>query len=272
MILSFERNFLFLKNPKTAGTSIEIALSRTLNSPKDIVTTISPKDELIRLKEGGLSPQNWANPSNNLIERAKKWKKIINFCRQNYNDLFCNSSNKVSTIKLLTLKRQIFPANYWNHMKLDDVIDRIGLENFERLFSFVVIRHPFNRVISSWLANAKQEEVSRITLSQARTQIKNALDTDGERQKDFCFSEKYRTQVTKIYKFEELDSGLKDACLQIGMKQDVLLPLPKVKTTNRKNSFLSFDKQDIIDEELKELIYFKYQWEFENFYQTESWK
>jgi hypothetical protein len=273
MIVSFDRNFLFVKTTKTAGTSIEVALSRILNSEKDIITTIPPEDELIRLKEGGLSPQNWANTSNNLIEKIKKWRKLIKFCRNNYNDLLISASNEVSIKRLLTLKTIIYSNKYDRHMKLDDIIDRIGLDCFKQLFSFAVIRHPFTKVISLWMYRTRGKDLSTITLSQIRTEIKNMIDTNYNiEQKDFCFSEKYQVQVTKIYKFEELDSAMRDACLQIGLDRDLVLPLPNANTKSGKQSRLPFCKQEILNEELKELIYSKYRWDFDNFYKTECWK
>lgn len=61
MILSHEHRFIFLKTRKTAGTSIEIALSRHCG-PDDIVTPISPEDEELRTESGGMSPRNYESP------------------------------------------------------------------------------------------------------------------------------------------------------------------------------------------------------------------
>ena len=47
MIISHEHKFIFLKTRKTAGTSIELALSG-LCGPDDIITPISPNDEPLR--------------------------------------------------------------------------------------------------------------------------------------------------------------------------------------------------------------------------------
>ena len=47
MIVSHRYRFIFLKTNKTAGASIEIALSRFCDS-EDIITPLLPDDELIR--------------------------------------------------------------------------------------------------------------------------------------------------------------------------------------------------------------------------------
>ena len=43
MIASHQHRFIFLKTRKTAGTSVEIALSKVCG-PDDIITEISPED------------------------------------------------------------------------------------------------------------------------------------------------------------------------------------------------------------------------------------
>lgn len=57
MIASHRHRFVFLKTRKTAGTSIEIALSRHCG-PDDVITPISPADERLRRELGGRGPQN----------------------------------------------------------------------------------------------------------------------------------------------------------------------------------------------------------------------
>jgi hypothetical protein len=58
MIVSHKHRFVFLKTRKTAGTSLEIALSRQCG-PDDIITPISDEDEVLRRELGGKGPQNW---------------------------------------------------------------------------------------------------------------------------------------------------------------------------------------------------------------------
>lgn len=57
MIASHRHRFVFVKTRKTAGTSLEIALSRHCG-PDDVVTRISPDDEVLRAAAGGVGPQN----------------------------------------------------------------------------------------------------------------------------------------------------------------------------------------------------------------------
>lgn len=61
MIVSHRHRFIFLKTRKTAGTSVEIALSR-ICGPEDIITPIAEADEELRKAMGGLPPQNYTAP------------------------------------------------------------------------------------------------------------------------------------------------------------------------------------------------------------------
>jgi len=61
MIISHEHKFIFIKTNKTAGTSIEIALSKYCGS-NDIITPISDEDEEIRRQLGYRGPQNYLYP------------------------------------------------------------------------------------------------------------------------------------------------------------------------------------------------------------------
>ncbi len=61
MIISHQHRFVFLKTRKTAGTSVEIALS-TVCGPDDVITTIVEEDEQLRRAAGGRGPQNHESP------------------------------------------------------------------------------------------------------------------------------------------------------------------------------------------------------------------
>lgn len=57
MIISHRHAFVFVKTRKTAGTSLELALSPFLG-PDDVITPVSPEDEEIREQLGGRGPQH----------------------------------------------------------------------------------------------------------------------------------------------------------------------------------------------------------------------
>jgi len=58
VIISHKHRFIFLKTEKTAGTSVEIALSEFCG-PDDVITPIIAEDEAMRAEAGFRGPQNY---------------------------------------------------------------------------------------------------------------------------------------------------------------------------------------------------------------------
>ena len=61
MIVSHQYRYIFLKSKKTAGTSVEIALSRSCG-PDDVLTAVTRQDEVLRSEVGGRGQQNDTAP------------------------------------------------------------------------------------------------------------------------------------------------------------------------------------------------------------------
>jgi hypothetical protein len=61
VIVSHRHRLIFLKTRKTAGTSVEIALSRVCG-PDDVITRLTDEDEELRRSVGGVGPQNTGSP------------------------------------------------------------------------------------------------------------------------------------------------------------------------------------------------------------------
>lgn len=86
MIASHAHRFVFIKTRKTAGTSLEIALSRHCG-PDDLVTRISPEDEELRAAAGGVGPQNDATDPGAYAHMAAR-RVIAVIGRETWNDYF----------------------------------------------------------------------------------------------------------------------------------------------------------------------------------------
>lgn len=89
MLVSHQHKFIFVRCRKTASTSTEIHLSKWVG-PRDIVTSFCERDELLRLEEGGVPPQNQKHGDleffNHMPAQAlaaalpKEWAKYFKFC------------------------------------------------------------------------------------------------------------------------------------------------------------------------------------------------
>jgi hypothetical protein len=127
MILSHRFKFIFIKTAKTAGTSIEVFLSKHCGPP-DVVTPILPRIE-------GHQPRNYEgliNPVPEILERPGKL--------------------------LLTLRHSMTSrTKFYNHMPACEVKQRVPADVWKGYFKFCVERNPWEKVLSHYKMHAARE-------------------------------------------------------------------------------------------------------------------
>jgi hypothetical protein len=127
MIISHKHKFIFIKTKKTAGTSVEIALSKFCGE-SDVITPISPKDEAIRAQFGYRGPQNHLIPF---------WKYSVR-----------------DWAKFLRKRKRRF---LYPHSGARDVQQVVGDEVWNSYFRFCFERNPWDKVISLYFWRHKSE-------------------------------------------------------------------------------------------------------------------
>ena len=135
MIASHRHRFVFVKTRKTAGTSLEIALSRHCG-PDDIVTRISPADEELRAVAGGVPPQNDdTTPSSYAHMGARRVIKVIG--RETWDDWFTfaverNPFDVVASSWRYSARKPSFTKTFAEFVRTPRRLDRLALN--ERLY------------------------------------------------------------------------------------------------------------------------------------------
>lgn len=135
MIASHAHRFVFIKTRKTAGTSLEIALSRHCG-PADIVTRISPEDEALRAAAGGVGPQNDdTSPSSYAHMGARRVVQVIG--REAWDSYFTfaverNPYDVVASSYRFSARKPSYTKTFAEFVRTPRRLDRLALN--ERLY------------------------------------------------------------------------------------------------------------------------------------------
>ncbi|MFK7818556.1 MAG: sulfotransferase family 2 domain-containing protein [Planctomycetaceae bacterium] len=197
MIISHRHKFIFIKTNKTAGTSVEIALSKYCG-PDDIITPISKKDEPKRQAAGGLGPQNYLAPV---------------------------SSYRVADIGRLFQGRR--KKRFYNHISATEVVDAIGLDVWNSYFKFCFERNPWDRTVSAYYWKHSKEP--RPTMTEF---IDSGYPSKLKKRGFDLYSLDGKIAVDAVYRFEHLADDLDDARQRIGLP--TTMELINAKSNQRK--------------------------------------
>ena len=196
MIISHKYKFIFVKTEKTAGTSIEIALSKYCGE-KDVITPITPNDEEQRKRLGFPTAQNFKLP-------LAKYSKV-DFLRALY-------------------KRK--RLRFFNHASASFIKTHIDSEIWNSYYKFCFERNPFDKALSWYFYKNRTEP---------RPSIADFLDS-GEAAKIRGFelyTENSMILVDRVFKYEELDSALEEITERLGLPE--IPRLPRAKAGHRKD-------------------------------------
>ncbi|MCA9949408.1 MAG: sulfotransferase family 2 domain-containing protein [Anaerolineales bacterium] len=194
MILSHKYKFIFIKTSKTAGTSIEIALSKFCDDA-DIITPISPADEKLRKRLGYRGPQNYTFP----IPEA-----------------------------LLPLPAASRPCTKFNnHSSAQQIRRCVGDIIWNSYYKFAFERNPWDRFLSFYYWRCRRNP--RLTISEliANNGLKRLKKFGSQ-----LYTISGSIALNKICLYEDLTNELEDIRRFLGLPE--VIDLPFAKSTYRK--------------------------------------
>jgi hypothetical protein len=204
MIISHEHKFIFLKTRKTAGSSIELALSHFCGST-DIVTPLSPHEETLR----PVGPQNW---------RMHGWWQSPRPLFQRY-----------------WLKVSAEDYGFYNHIPAKKARALLNDDKvWQSYFKFTFERNPWDRQVSAYHFRYRRTDnpppFSSYMHRRRRAWINNyeIYSIDGEPCVDF------------VGKFENLAADFRRALDMIGLTFNQDLPRAKVNPRRGKRHYRDY--------------------------------
>ena len=211
MIISHRNRFIFIKTRKTAGSSLEIGLSRVCG-PEDVITPLSAArgEEALRASEGGFGP------SNHLKRVAahrgfKEWKRLLLYGRR---------------------------AEVGEHSTAAEIRRLVGDEVWSTYYRFSVERNPWDRALSRyWWQKHRWEERGRTdfpSLSDYLVWLERNKPHWISNWGHYAIGE--TIAVDQVLRYENLTEELASLGQALGVSGDISLPATRAKGGLRKDT------------------------------------
>ena len=214
MIVSHEHKFIFLKTKKTAGTSIELALSELCGS-QDVITPLTEIDEAQR--SGRRCAQNWRLHSWWGSKRPLFQRRWLKFTAKDY--------------------------GFYNHMPAVEARELIDDKVWRSYFKFAFDRNPWDRQVSFYHHRYRNEAEPPSFATFMHKDVRARLDNFE------IYSIDGNVAVDFVGRYENLADDLKLALDHVGLNLDCELPRAKGtfrRTTLPYREYYDDDTRDMV--------------------------
>ena len=157
-------------------------------------------------------------------------------------------TNRVS--KKLRIPLNIQPQPFDDHVKASEIVDKIGIEEFNRYFSFAFVRNPWDWQVSLYSyalknKNHHQHEQTKSFLTFDHY-IEWRCKNEVRLQSDCIYSESNQLLVDFVGRYENIASDFEIVCKKLKIKTS----LQKINVSNTRNfrEFYTLDSLEMIRE------------------------
>ena len=255
MVYLHNKNLLFFKAQKVAGTSFEIALSYYADDPRhDIITAISPIDEVLRMQLGYALPRNWSTDRQSERHYLEAVEKLSRITSDPSRPL--NSSQRRLDRECRSTFRRCNGKIFMNHMLPDEVAREMGRKLYDGAFRISIVRDPYEMLVSKAFWKLRDEADYR----------KHFVDTvdqligDGETNVHYYVDENGNDTCDFYIRYENLESDIRSIDTQLGT--DLWSLMPRTKHQCRKDRRPA---RELLSEDQMRAYYATNQAEFERF-------
>lgn len=214
MIISHKHKFIFVKTPKTAGTSVEIALSKYCG-PEDVLSCLIRKDENMRRELGYPGAQNFRLP----------------LYRYTAGD----------TVRCLRKRKAL---HFFNHARALFIRNHVDAETWDNYYKFSFERNPWDKLISMYYWIHKEDPRPSILEYVKSTEFKNFRTRSWN-----MYTDDSKVIVDKVFRYDQIPQALAEIQQKIGLDELPILPL--TKNTQRKDKR---PYREILSEECREIV------------------
>ena len=161
--------------------------------------------------------------------------------------------------------QQFFPGRTWyNHMPASRVRELIGPEFWNQYYKFCVVRHPFDKMVSSFwhhLPETARRELQHACFDTVRGRFHEWLQTAEHPMDREVFIIGGRPAMNRIVFYEDLCAGLEAVCRDLGLSwEPSRLGRYKSDTRVRDEPYVQY-----YDRPSAELVRDLYGWELQHF-------